>query len=260
MTYSESLGFSYGEYGNFLHSSAHGIINVKTNSGLFEEQFLPTRSIVEEKTFGRKEPYFFGFEYSPIEIPLTLFFEDGWDEYKIKSLVSWICRDTYQPLIFDEDDDRIFYCMYVGDPKIIHNGVKQGMVTITMRCNSPFAYSRVYQHEYSYTNNTLGTEMTFYNYGNIPFYPTFIIEKIGNGDISIVNTSNEGYEMKFTGLLDKEVVTIDGGNEDITTSIPNTYRYNNHNGVFLEMTYGQNHLMIYGDANLLIKYQCKLLV
>jgi phage-related protein len=106
----------------------------------------------------------------------------------------------------------------------------------------------------------LGTDLTFINYGQLPIYPKFTIEKIGNGDITIVNHSNNGEEMKFTGLLDKEVVTVDGNNLDIKTSLTNTYRYNNHNGTFLEMPFGHNNLRVYGDANIKITSQCKLLV
>lgn len=253
MTYSESIGFTY----NGEHSSTYGIISVHTQSGLFEESFLPTRSIIEEKTFARDEPYLFGFEYSPSEIPLTLFFEDGWDETKINEVAMWLFQPNFKPLIFDEDDSRVYYCTYNGDPKIIHNGIKQGYVTISMRCNSPFSYTPVYSHRADLVINPTFTEIELFNIGHLDCFPTIQIEKVGNGDISIINYTDGGKETKITGLLDDEVVTIDGDNEDISTSLLNTYRYNNFNNNFLKLPRGINRLKITGNGILTFTYQSK---
>lgn len=253
MTHYESTGFHY----DGIHSSYFDILRVHTSSGLFEESFLPTRSIIEEKTFGRDEPYFFGFELSPTSIPLTLFFENGWDDTKLNEVATWIYQLNYKPLIFDEDESRIFYCMYEGDPKILHAGLKMGYVNLTMRCNSPFSYTPVYQQSFSFANNTVGTDIELFNIGHLSCLPTIEIVKVGNGDISIINSTDGGKETKITGLIDGEVVTIDGFNEDISTSLPNTHRYNNFNNKFLTLPKGINRLKIIGNGNITFTYQSK---
>jgi phage-related protein len=253
-TYSESTGFTY----DGIHSSYFGILNVHTNSGLFEEAFLPTRSIIEEKTFGRHEPYFFGFEYSPAELSLEFYFQDGWDEYKLNEVALWLYQMNYKPLVFDEDDSRIFYCMYEGDPKILHAGLKQGYISIKMRCNSPFSYTPVDIREETFTNNTLGTEIELFNVGHTECYPTITIEKTGTGDISITNLGIiPNKEFKFTGLLNGEIVTVDCENEDIVTSLVNTYRYSNFSNNYIKLPTGINTLKIIGDAKITFAFQSK---
>jgi phage-related protein len=252
-THSESVGFYY----NDRHSSEFGILRVHTESGLFDESFMASRSIIEEKTFGRNEPYFMGFQYEQLSIPLTLYFDEGWDEFRLHEVVSWLNQPVYKPLVFDEDISRIFYCVYEGDPRLFHAGLQQGYCTINMRCNSPFSFTPIDEREFTFTNNTTGQEIELFNIGHTDCLPTIKIEKTGAGDISVVNLSYENVETKMTGLLDAEVVTIDGYNEDITTSIPNTYRYNNFNNKFLTLIAGTNTLKITGNAKITFTYQSK---
>jgi phage-related protein len=252
-TYSESVGFWY----NDRHSSEFGILNVHTQSGLFDESFMASRSIIEEKTFGRNEPYFMGFEYSPLSIPLTLFFEGKWDEFRLHEVVTWLNQPVYSPLIFDEDINRIFYCVYDGDPRLFHAGLREGYVTLNMRCNSPFSFTPIDERDFTFTNNTLGEEIELFNIGHTDCLPTIKIEKTGTGDISIINHSYENVETKITSLLDGEVVTIDGYNEDISTSLPNTHRYNNFNNKFLTLVAGTNNLKVTGNAKITFTYQSK---
>lgn len=249
-TYSESLGFSY----NGIHSSEFGILNVHTDSGLFEEQFLPERTIVEEKTFGRHEPYFFGFDYSPSSVPLKFYFDEGWDDKKIQQVAMWLTQPVYKPLVFDTDKSRIFHCVYEGDPRILHNGLKEGYVNISFRSNSPFSYTPVYSED-AYVETESNIEIA--NIGHDISLPTIEIQKIGNGDVSILNYSNGGIESKIVGLLDQEIVKIDGYNEEITTNQSNTNRYNNFNNKFPKLVTGVNRLKITGSCNIRFTYQFK---
>ncbi len=252
MTYSESLGFTY----NDIHSSEFGIMNVQTSSGLFEEQFLPNRSVIEEKIAGRDEPYFFGFEYETTEIPLTFYLSEGWDENRLYEIANWLTQSHYKPLRFDEDETRLFYCMYVGDTRILHNGLKQGYVNITMKCNSPFSFTPVYTREFNLTDNSMGVNFELYNLGHKECFPKFVIEKIGAGDISIINHTN-GIESKLTTLEDKEIVTVDNNAKDIETSIPFVYRYSNFNNKFMKLNVGVNKFTVVGNSKLTITYQSK---
>lgn len=250
-TYSESTGFWF----NNRHSSEFGILNVHTQSGLFDEQFLPNRSVIEEKTFGRDEPYLMGFEYQVNSLPLTLYFEEGWDEYKLHEVVTWLVQPTYSPLIFDEDTSRIFYVAYEGDPRIFHNGVRQGYVTISMRCNSPFSFTPV--EERKVTVGSTPVDIELYNIGHMKALPTVTIKKLGNGDVTITNVTDNNRQSKFTGLLNNETVTINSYHEDIATDVPNTYRYTSFNNNFPSLLIGINQVRIEGNCEITLTYQSK---
>ncbi|MGG3987529.1 hypothetical protein [Bacillus smithii] len=254
-TYSESEYFIY----DGINSLDFGIYNVKTSAGLFEEKFLPTRSIVEEKTFGRPEPYFYGFEYTPAEIPLSFYFADSWDQAKIKKVCEWFFQSYYKPLAFETDLSRVFYVAYQGDPNLFHNGLKEGYVEISMRANSPFSFTPVIEKSV-YVSNGETKEIEIENIGSLNCFPIITINKIGDGDVTITNLSNGGQQAKITGLLDKETVTIDGENEDVETNLPNVYRYNNYNNVFIELVKGVNRLTITGESIVTFSYQCKRLI
>ncbi|WP_137743238.1 phage tail domain-containing protein [Robertmurraya siralis] len=253
MTISESLGFTY----NNIHSSEFGLIKISTSSGLFDESFLPNRSIIEEKIFDRDEPYFFGFEYEPAEVPVSFYFEDKWNEVKINKIVNWLVQPYYCPLYFDTDTSRIFYCVYHGDPRILHNGLKNGYVNITMRCNSAFSYTPVYKNSFIVDTESEPMNIEIANIGHKISYPIVIIEKIGDGDVSIVNYSNGGIESKIIDLLDKEIVVIDSFNEEITTDLEHVYRYGNFNNNFLKFVTGINRLSVKGNCRITFEYQSK---
>jgi len=111
------------------------------------------------------------------------------------------------------------------------------------------------------------TKVTFYfepiiyfeNKGDRKIYPEIWITKTGNGDISIINTSNGNQEFKFTNLLDGEKLYIHGERRYIETSLPMTYRYSNFNNEYLEFVYGENILRVVGNAQIQFRYQYKYL-
>ncbi|MEL3959407.1 phage tail domain-containing protein [Caldifermentibacillus hisashii] len=253
----ESTSFLYDN----IHSSDMGVINCKVDSGLFDEGFLPSRTIIEEKIAGREKPYFTGFEYEPFEFSMTLFFEDGMSKNKRRSVARWLLPVYYKPLIFDSNPSRMFYCMYHGDSRLLHNGLEQGYVTITMRCDSPFSYTQYYSTDiYDLSNNTInGTEISIKNYGDDICKPDIYIEKVDDGDISIINYSDSGREFKITNILDGDILNIDNENEQIETDISGSFNYKNHNNIYLRLLpYSQNRLKIYGKCKIQFKYQFKL--
>lgn len=99
----------------------------------------------------------------------------------------------------------------------------------------------------------------FQNKGDLKIYPEIWITKTGNGDISIINTSNGNQEFKFTNLLDGEKLYIHGERRYIETSLPMTYRYQNFNNNYLEFVYGENVLRVEGTAQIQFRYQFKYL-
>ncbi|MVP00800.1 phage tail domain-containing protein [Paenibacillus lutrae] len=95
------------------------------------------------------------------------------------------------------------------------------------------------------------------NKGDITIRPEIWITKQGNGDFSIINTSNHNQEFKFTDLIDQENLYIHGDREQIETSIPVKYRYSSFNDQYLELPYGINVLKIIGQGQLQFRYEFK---
>lgn len=109
---------------------------------MLEEGFAASRSIKEEKTRGRSKPYFSGIEREPLKLTVSFAFKNTWDEDLIRSVRRWLTeQDYYKPLIFSENNSKIYYAICVDEPILIHNSLKQGYVKINFRCNDAYAYS-----------------------------------------------------------------------------------------------------------------------
>jgi len=99
----------------------------------------------------------------------------------------------------------------------------------------------------------------FVNHGDLPCKPEIWIEKIGNGDLSIINRSNHNQEFTFVNILDKEVLYIDCEREHIETDVNMRYRYDNFNNQYLELVTGNNVLEFKGQFKVMFRYQFKTL-
>lgn len=99
------------------------------------------------------------------------------------------------------------------------------------------------------------------NIGDIVMKPKIWIRKVdGKGDVRIKNQMT-GQEFVMTDLMNNEEVFIDCENEEIISSFQNTgiYRYDNHNDEWLEFDAGESYIKGYGDFDLDLRYQGKLL-
>ena len=95
------------------------------------------------------------------------------------------------------------------------------------------------------------------NEGDVSLKPEVWLKKInGSGDIKLKNETT-GKEMIFGNINNGETIYVDCENEDIITDLPMTYRYNNHNDVFLELEVGDNLLSGEGDFEMAIKLEFK---
>ncbi|TVX86081.1 phage tail domain-containing protein [Paenibacillus agilis] len=143
----EGIHFAY----DGVYSVDMGLLNCQVDGGMFEETFLPTRSITEAKISGRDKPYFQSLDVEPLRFGLTFAFEHGYTEKLLRDVARWLYQPYYKPFYTIDNPNRVFYCMAEGDSQLFHNGIKQGYITVTMRCDSP----------YSYTQKTLKEDMKF---------------------------------------------------------------------------------------------------
>lgn len=230
-------------------------ISISDSASLYEEQVVANKTINEYAVRGNPKPYFVDVKKDPLTFQLRFAFYDTVDDDLIDEVIRWLNVDFYQPLYFSEDIDRVFYAMPVNDISFIHNGLKQGYLNLTMRCDSPFSYGNdilTNWYDYSSTNTDL-IEIT--NLGHFNFYPEVWIQKIGDGDLTINNLTNQNQEFKFSNLQDGEQLYVDCANQYIETSLANTYRYDDFNDNYLEIVYGKNRLLVTGNAKLKFRYK-----
>lgn len=246
----ESLNFHY----NGVSSEEMGLINVRTSGGLFEEMFLPTRSINTVKVKGYDKSYLQSIERENLVLSLTFLLPDNYTDNDIRKITRWFNQSYYQPFYFDSFSHRVFYVMYQGDSKIFHNGAGQGYFNIELVSNSPYSYSKVFYNKLSIDNTSSGKLFELPNDGDESIYPELWITTKGYKDVKIHNHSN-GVKFEFANLSLSEQIYINNEKRDIETDLPLTYRYDNFNRQYLELSRGVNRLELFGKFDLEIRYQ-----
>lgn len=243
-------------------SEYYRMLNVSIEGGLFSEPFVHNRSILEQQVRNNPKPYFQGIKTEPLQFNLTFYWDvDEITEEDKQAVKRWLIKPYYAPLVFSEQKHRVYYAMFVDTSELFHNGIN-GYVTVTVRCNSAYAYSHVMESElYDLRSNVHdGTEIEFANDGDTYCNPIIYIKKHGNGNVSIENLSDGGNKIEITDLIDGEMLEIDCESEDIYTSLDNTYRIDNVvDYQFLQIGVGINRLLIKGNCEIKFIYQYKFL-
>lgn len=241
-----------------ISSEEMGVQVVSLSSGLFEEQFLPDRQINETEVRGRDKPYFQGVDTKPLSFPLSIFIYDWRNRDNLRQIARWLYKDYYKPLYFDTNPQRIFYAMVEGVSTLFHNGTRDGYITLNIRCNSPYSYSPVHTIENlkSREENSINA-MSLYNEGDLVISPKIWITKVNGDGSATIRNRTTGEQMTIDNLQDNEEVYIDCMNEEIVSSLEyvNVYRYENHNGNWLNFDIGDNQLEFVGDFDISMEYE-----
>jgi hypothetical protein len=108
-------------------------------------------------------------------------------------------------------------------------------------------------------NIELEPVLIFDNKGDSYCTPEIWIQKIGNGDVSLINTSNKNEEFKFTGLINNETVYVNNERKYIESDLPMVYRFSNFNGKYMKLPVGLNVFRVEGNAKIKFRYQLKLI-
>ena len=243
------------------------IINCNIDTGMVSEPFIYPRELLTTQIKGRDESYLQHKRKNVLNFNVIFAFEDTFTIDDLRKLGRLLDSEYYIPLQFiDESGDstainKIYYIMLSDESTITHNCLNQGYVNLSFISKSPYCFSDFMQSQlYDLSVNDTYTDIQFVNLGDIECKPEIYIEKVGNGNLSIVNMSNSGIEFKFTGLLDGEQLEVSSEYEIINTSLVATYRYDSHNGNFLVMLpYSVNYLRVTGTAKFYFKYQYRYL-
>lgn len=248
---------------NGVQLSDLGIYIVKLESGMTTSPFLPSAEIVEDYAINNPVPYYYGTKLNPLELEVTFSKLEGYWTFEARREFANLLtpdNDDYMEFYYHIDDEpnRIYYVKYIGGIDITTNGKLQGYITVRFRCDSPFSYSETYETIYDLSNIDNPTNINFTNSGDSKLYPELWIEKYGSGDIKIKNLTNGGHEFILNSLLDTETVYINNEDGTIESSLPDTYRYDNHNGVYVEIVKGINTLQVTGACKLRWRYRFKI--
>ena len=232
------------------------IMNISVSTGMYNEPFLPSRSINEVTVPGNEKPYFFGVTKDPKSIQLGFYPQKEWDEEYLNAISRWLDVDDYAPLTFEHMPDKVMFAMPVDASEAIHNGCNQGYITLTMRLDSPYTYSHEKADDYDFSQSDVN-EIEFKNLGDKPIQPDIYIEKVGDGDITINNIYEKTEPLVLTGLKDGDKITIDPEMRLVEIEPDNPVIYNNFNHSYLTLSYGVSHLQITGKCYLSLRYRYK---
>lgn len=231
----ESMSFTY----DGVSSKDMGVVLINSNNGLFKENFLPNRKIVEKSVAGNSKPYFKRVEEQPLSFPVTFYLE-GWKERdSYREIVRWFDQEFYKPFWLETNPNRIMYALIEGSSDLLHNGCKEGYVKLNIRCNSPYMYSQ----PVTYKKTINGSHIEHINNnGDKECRPYLKIKKIGNGDI-VIKTFIEGQQVnnfQLTSLLDGEIIDVDCLHEELKTNYEKNGRYlfDNFNDDWLQFQLG----------------------
>ena len=225
----ESINFIY----DGISCKDMGVTMVQGTGGQYEESLFANRKVITQTIPHREKSIFKRVEYEPLSFSIPVYL-DGWqDRNNLRAIARWLFKDEFKPLIFESNSDNIYYAMVDGDVNLLHNGVQQGLLTIPFICNSPYSYSELKVDVMTVQNSVT---RSYFNEGDLVINPQIKIRKIGDGDIRIKNLANN-QEMIITGLYNNEVVTVNGENQEIVSSLEqsnNRYLLTNHNDVWLD--------------------------
>lgn len=250
-TIKERLNFNF----DGIWSEELGLINISTDSGMYSETMVASRSINETKIKGSPKPLLHDIEDSPLSFEMTIAFVDEYTDEDIDRIIRWLFVDYYKPLFFEGKEEKVYYCLPVDDATIVHNGLKQGYFTITMRCDSSNVYSQfvISNKETVTTSKTI----TLMNDGHFDVYPEISITKIGAGTITIESLDDFGSIFEVRDLTNQEDIYLNSEKEIIETDIVGVWRYDKIIGEFPRLVYGQNRFKITGSCTIQFRYKSR---
>lgn len=215
VTIKDKLFFNY----DGVSSEDFGLTVVNMESGMYEEVLTTDRTIEETKPSGRDTSIFHKISKKNRSFSLSLAFDKGFNEERLLMITDWLVSDYYKPLYFESIRNRVVFAMVTGEIKIVHNGFNEGYLLVDMKTNSPYVYSN---EIIGYGEG--GSIMMMSNMGHKKTYPSFKIEKIGDGDLKI---RVDDYNILISNLVNGEILKIDSLREIIETDLVGKYRYNN---------------------------------
>lgn len=253
----DSTHFSF----NGIKSEDMGISLVKLESNLTEEMFMAEREINMETIAGNPIPYVYDISETPFKISLTLAKlgdNNLWTLEERSRIARWLGVKKFAEFYSGDNPSKIYFLTYSGGINLRTNGSLQGYLTVEFQSVSPYMYTPIIRKIWNLDSITAATVVEIDNEGDTLLYPDRMrIYKVGAGSLSIQNLMDGGREFKFTGLSDKEELLVQNKLRSITTSKPDTLRYDNFNNNYLRLVTGLNRLVVTGACAIELLYRCE---
>lgn len=246
MKHYESFNF------NGISSLDMGVWRVHESGGLYEENTFSSRTIEKDSSVEGRISYLTKMTQENIKIDLTLYLENGVSDSKLDDIKGWLITDYYRPFYFEEQPDRICYVMLEGEMSIKHDGVN-GYINVTMTSSSKqwFGQEVIVDAGSSKLFDIISKGST----KTMPLISiTGLSDHTSESPARIKNTrTNE--ELVVTALVEGETLLVDCLMENIKTSLPNIYRFDDVNDVYPSLKPGLNQFVVSGDVQVVIRYR-----
>ena len=229
-----------------------GVWRVHESSGLFEEALSPGRTLEKDSSVDGRLSYLSKKSQENIKIELTLYIEGGVSESKLDAIKGWLYTDYYRPFYFEERPGRLCYVMLEDEPTIKHDGVN-GYINVTMSSSTKHWFGQEVIVD-------AGTSKVFdvISNGSTKSQPLFSITGMGSVSTSLpvkVKNVRTNEEIVITEMASGETITIDSLMENIKSSLPNIYRFEDFNEIYPILMPGLNQFMVTGDVSVVIRYR-----
>ncbi|MFD0712299.1 hypothetical protein [Paenibacillus sp. GCM10027626] len=249
-----SMNFSY----DGIRNDVMGVSLISMSSGFIEKSFFGDREIISASVPGNHTPYIYGERIQPFRIKLQLSPLDGCWTSELKSKIArWLNNGKFNEFYSTDDINRRYFVTYVGSPALFTTALNQGYIEVEFSNIDCYVRSPVMEKIYHNTTGAIEVEIT--NLGDTTIFPNLHIHKVGTGKIEIRNRSNGNSLSSINGLLDKELLYINGKEKYIESSISNTYRYKDFNGNYPSLVYGVNRIQINGACKIKFDYRYEFL-
>lgn len=258
--------FGYEFVFDGLPCSEYGLMVYDFGSNTQGDSSFKPGEIQEDRIAGRYDSLMYGLtQNQPLEYTLvfganmeSVDAARNLDRFEVEAIAAWLIgHDTWKWLEISQSDMETFrYRCIITDLKMITYGNMPWAFSCNVTCDSPFAYTFP---EVKTVDVSGETDFVLYNRSTYNgFYrPQIVIETSAGGDISIVNTSDNDREFKFTGLQTGTPlsISIDNQNQVITNNLSMNL-YDSFNKKFFRMVRGQNVLKI-NATSATIKFVCE---
>lgn len=277
---------------NNISSELMDVIACYINTKERQRQYALNRSLISEKNINNPLPYDFGYDTEVLKGELTIAPIDcsakkskkKLDTKKLTQIAEWLYQDSYKPLISNDNPDIVYYVKFTDEHQVyLFND--EGYITLSFICNAPWAWTKLYAHEFDLRNHDFTAapfEFEIENAGNYDNYNGLEAEielyKSGSNilpdDISIRNTRNTLPQNSFRltnsvnsrnvaryRFLDGENIYIHMGKRLVESD--NAYvssRLYNCNKQWIRLEKGKNTIEIYGRCRIKIYCQYPVLI
>jgi phage-related protein len=215
----------YFNYNN-IDLSSFGDMRIGTESNdLYGVQIIGERVLFEEKIPGRKAPYFYGIDDTPLTLNITVALERPKPISELREFLRWLYNvKEYKQLWFDSDPNKFYYAIFIGSPTLryidrstssdisANNRKLIGFITLTARCNTGTAFGPAVST--TVTNAQIYNTFSIVNNGDDVAFPSLVL-KMSN---TALPAGNSFLKLKVENLTNNSVIEFDKvyRNEEIT--------------------------------------------